>query len=118
MLLGTVTDRRSEYGAKIRAFRTQRRLSQEKLAELAGLSRQAISEIERGVTWPENNTRTALATALGMPAEHEKEESPLRRLIDLLPTLSDSELRRIVDRISEERRVAKGDSSDPSGEPK
>ncbi|WP_200302530.1 helix-turn-helix domain-containing protein, partial [Streptomyces adelaidensis] len=43
-----VLDRRRVIGDQIRAARREVRLSQEKLAELAGMERQAINRIEQG----------------------------------------------------------------------
>jgi transcriptional regulator with XRE-family HTH domain len=56
-----------DVGSQIRAFRTQRGLSMRGLAELCGLSPNAISLIERGATSPSVSTLHRLATALKVP---------------------------------------------------
>ena len=52
-------------GIVIRHNRTGRGLSQESLAELAGLSRSFVGEIERGAAVPSVETLQRLADALG-----------------------------------------------------
>lgn len=52
-------------GVVIRRNRTDRGLSQESLAELAGLSRSFVGEIERGAAVPSVETLQRLADALG-----------------------------------------------------
>jgi transcriptional regulator with XRE-family HTH domain len=56
-----------DVGSQIRAFRMQRGLSMRGLAELCGLSPNAISLIERGTTSPSVSTLHRLATALKVP---------------------------------------------------
>ncbi|MDO5437023.1 MAG: helix-turn-helix transcriptional regulator [bacterium] len=53
-------------GAKIRFERIKRKLSQEELAEITGLSRRAISCIECGTTDPKYTTLLSVANALGI----------------------------------------------------
>jgi transcriptional regulator with XRE-family HTH domain len=53
------------FGRVVRTCREQRGLSQESLAELAGLSRSFLSEIERGASVPSLETLQKLADALG-----------------------------------------------------
>lgn len=53
------------FGRVIRECREQRGLSQEALAELAGLSRSFLGEIERGAAVPSIETLQKLADALG-----------------------------------------------------
>lgn len=56
------------FGARVRQLRTERGISQEKLAELANLHRTYVGSLERG----ERNVAIInvhrLATALGVPA--------------------------------------------------
>lgn len=44
-----ILDRRRAIGEKIRAARNGKKLSQEKLGELAGLDRKTINRIEQGI---------------------------------------------------------------------
>jgi transcriptional regulator with XRE-family HTH domain len=55
------------FGRSIRRLRKQRGLSQEALAEACGLSRNYISDIERGVRNPGLLVMVALAKALKVP---------------------------------------------------
>lgn len=52
------------FPAALRALRKERRLSQEQLAERAGLHRNAISFLERGINKPTIDTMEQLASAL------------------------------------------------------
>ncbi len=51
-------------GQTLRAERSSRRWSQERLAELAGLDRSFVSELERGAASPSLQTLEKLAQAL------------------------------------------------------
>ena len=51
---------------KVRYWRKKRGLTQDRLAELSGLSRVSISEIERGTADPKISTIKALAKALNV----------------------------------------------------
>ncbi|MGX1116426.1 transcriptional regulator with XRE-family HTH domain [Streptomyces ambofaciens] len=44
-----VPARRRQIGDRVRAVRTERKLSQEKLAEAAGLDRKTVNRIEQGI---------------------------------------------------------------------
>src|SRR5258708_33067129 len=59
------------FGTLLRAYRAERGLSQDDLAERAGLSMAAISALERGLTrWPYRDTVSRLASAMELaPAE-------------------------------------------------
>ncbi|HEX5566678.1 MAG TPA: helix-turn-helix transcriptional regulator [Streptomyces sp.] len=59
-----VLQQRRAIGARIRSARRSRRLSQEKLAEMAGLDRQAIGKIELGYTSPLLDSLLRIADAL------------------------------------------------------
>jgi transcriptional regulator with XRE-family HTH domain len=62
------------FGRSVRSLRKQRRLSQESLAEACGLSRNYISDIERGVRNPGVLALVALAKALRVPLRELVEE--------------------------------------------
>ena len=55
------------FGRSIRSYRKQRGMSQEDLAEKSGLSRNYISDIERGVRNPSLLALIGIAKALRMP---------------------------------------------------
>lgn len=54
----------AQIGTKIMLIRRKRKLSQEKLAELSDLSKNALGFIERGVSVPTINTLNRIAKAL------------------------------------------------------
>ena len=56
-----------EFGERVKKIRTQKRISQEKLAELAGLHRTYISSIELGKRNVSLQNIQALASALEIP---------------------------------------------------
>lgn len=64
----------AELGALLRSYRTRAALTQEGLAELAEVSRRALSDIERGrIKWPQHRTCEALATALRLSGDERVE---------------------------------------------
>lgn len=72
-----MTDLRGRLGARLRQLRHARRLTQEQLAERAGLSYKFVGELERGRGNPTLTTLAALSDALGV------------RLVDLLAVDAD-----------------------------
>lgn len=62
-----VLQRRRAVGAHIRAARLHANLSQERLAENAGLDRQAINRIEQGHASPKLDSLLLIADALDVP---------------------------------------------------
>jgi transcriptional regulator with XRE-family HTH domain len=67
------------FGRSVRGLRKRRGMSQETLAEACGLSRNYISDIERGVRNPGLLVMVALAKALKMPLRELIEEIEPRR---------------------------------------
>ncbi len=62
---------KKELGSKIKEWRKRRNnMTQEKLADIADLSVDAISMIERGINFPTSATVEKLSKALGIP-KHE-----------------------------------------------
>lgn len=62
-----VLARRRVIGARIREARLYANLTQEKLAELAGMDRQSVNRIEQGHASPLLDNLIRLADALGTP---------------------------------------------------
>ncbi|MFC8447701.1 helix-turn-helix transcriptional regulator [Kitasatospora sp. NPDC057223] len=62
-----VLDRRRQVGCRIRALREERRLSQEALAELAGISRHTMYRTETGARAASLDVVIRLAAALDVP---------------------------------------------------
>lgn len=62
-----VLNRRRAVGTRIRDARLHANLTQEKLAELAGLDRQAINRIEQGHSSPRLDNLIRIADALDVP---------------------------------------------------
>lgn len=71
-------------GGELAAIRVEARLSQEGLAKLARISRNAVGEIERGITQPKLETLRALANAAATDGagqlDHGKAQSYYERL--------------------------------------
>jgi len=61
-----VADLRGRLGARLRQLRQARRLTQEALAERAGLSYKFIGEVERGRGNPTLTTLVSISDALGV----------------------------------------------------
>ena len=57
------------FGVLLRRERLAAGLTQEGLAERAGLSVRGIQDLERGASWPQRDTLRGLATALALPEE-------------------------------------------------
>jgi transcriptional regulator with XRE-family HTH domain len=71
------------FGASLRRIRQDRRISQERLAELTGLSTNFIGEMERGLKAPGLPVIIRLARALGVSVHEllaDFTESNVRRL--------------------------------------
>lgn len=72
-----MADLRGHVGARLRQLRHARRLTQEQVAERAGLSHKFLGELERGRANPTLTTLSAVSEALGV------------RLVDLLALETD-----------------------------
>ncbi|MFI2078447.1 helix-turn-helix domain-containing protein [Streptomyces triculaminicus] len=62
-----VITRRRAVGNRIRAVRLDQNMTQERLAELAGLDRQAVNRIEAGSASPRLDSLLRIAYALDVP---------------------------------------------------
>ncbi|WP_448203438.1 helix-turn-helix domain-containing protein [Azospirillum sp. sgz302134] len=79
-------ERTQEFGRMLRALREQRNLTQEDLAELIDRSVQAISKMERGLTFPKLETLIRISKSLDVP---------LRELANIFDSNESSEPNRI-----------------------
>ena len=61
-----MSDQLERVGARLKELRRERRLTQEQLAEAAGLSYKFLGEVERGRGNPTLTTLSALSEALGV----------------------------------------------------
>lgn len=74
-------------GEKLKSCRTKKKLSQEKVAELVGVSRQAVTKWENNQTVPNSNNLITLASIYGVSLDElvtekqkdEKSENPILR---------------------------------------
>jgi transcriptional regulator with XRE-family HTH domain len=55
------------FGARLRALRVERGLSQQSLADAAGVAYRSVQYLEAGSRVPQHDTLVALADALGVP---------------------------------------------------
>jgi len=90
-----MSDIRKRLGRRIRSLRIGRDLSQEELAEKAGLSAKYLGEVERGIGNISIERLSGLAAVLGIPltdileTEHELSlEELLVEITRILPSLS------------------------------
>lgn len=60
-------ERTQEFGRMLRTLREQRNLTQEDLAELIDRSVQAVSKMERGLTFPKLETLIRISEKLNVP---------------------------------------------------
>lgn len=65
-----------ELQGKLQKLRKERGLSQEKLAELIGVSRQAVSKWESGQSYPELDKMIALSTLFDVSMDHLVKDTP------------------------------------------
>ena len=64
-----MSELRVQFGRRLRHLRRQKDLTQEQLAEAAGISVDMLSNIERGVNAPSFETLVKLAEVLGVEVE-------------------------------------------------
>lgn len=69
MDLSSPTDPRAIVAGRIRDLRTERRLTQEELAQRADVVVRTVQNLEAGRITPRHKTRRAIAKALGVPVE-------------------------------------------------
>ena len=72
IIMGKKTNFRQRFilGNRIRKMRQDRKMTLEALASSAEVGIGSISEIERGLRFPNTATLYAIAEALGVPADH------------------------------------------------
>lgn len=56
----------TDVGRNLRRLRLQKKLTQQQLADMASLTRPAVTQIETGVRSPRQSTAESLARALGV----------------------------------------------------
>lgn len=66
MELPNQPDARAATAARIRELRTERRLTQEEVAQRAGVSVYTVQNLESGQVTPRHKTRRLIAAALGV----------------------------------------------------
>jgi transcriptional regulator with XRE-family HTH domain len=64
-----VRTKKRQIGLRVRAYRLERRLTQEQLAEMIERSVETISNLERGTSLPNEATLRRLAKSLDVPFE-------------------------------------------------
>lgn len=76
-----------DFSEKMQSYRKQRGLSQEKLAEIIGVSRQAVSKWESGQSYPEMDKLIALSELFHVTLDHlvkdgsERQEEEVQHLV-------------------------------------
>ena len=60
---------RKDFGNRLRTIRQERKLPQERFAELVGISVDFLSLIERGINAPSFETLEQMAKRLGLPVK-------------------------------------------------
>ena len=95
---------REVFGAQVRCWRTERKLTQTELAEAADISLDMVSRLERGVVGPSLDTVAELAKALNVspailfgglpldPTGFGEREIPLQRIHHLLSGVETKDL--------------------------
>lgn len=65
-----------EFAEKLQSYRKQRGMSQENLAEVVGVSRQAVSKWESGQSYPEMDKMIVLSDLFGVSVDHLVKDVP------------------------------------------
>lgn len=113
----------------LREWRRHRKLSQEKLAEEAGLTHGFLSQVENRKTGLSQSSLTALADALGClpgdlllgpPSEREKKDLAAQLIegLQVFPLLSEERRKRILGMIEDAARAEGILKSTPDQQPK
>ncbi len=74
-----------EFGEKLQALRKERGISQEALAEMLGVSRQAVSKWESGATYPETEKILTLCRMYDLSADELLLDQPGQAMPEMLP---------------------------------
>jgi transcriptional regulator with XRE-family HTH domain len=111
MMKKTTPEIRSILAKNLKEQRTKTGLSQEKFAEISGLSIQTINDIEGGRKWVSDKTITKLSSALNlecyqlmmpkMAIRRKKEINPSKQLWDLMKNLKKSVDSQIISHFTE-----------------
>ena len=83
---------KKQFGKQIAEYRSKLDLSQEKLAELIGVSRNTISRIERGLTFPRNENLAKIIKILNLEDTDLKKDKKLSLIFDKLSLLNEKDL--------------------------
>ena len=96
------TESAKKLGRRVRRLRSEKKLTQEKFAELCGISPRYISELERGETNVTVNILETVAAGLGIrlkdlfDIEHESERGALlEEIVEILDAANDEQLKTI-----------------------
>ena len=97
-----MSDVRREFGNSVRQFRKQAKLTQEQLAEAAGISPYYVGQIERGEASPSLSVADDLAQALGIPLCDlfrwtSRQETPEQMIKDIVHPLQAGNLTSVDD---------------------
>jgi transcriptional regulator with XRE-family HTH domain len=103
-------------GHRLKLLRVERQLSLRQAAVCAGVVKETISDIERGVTHPQDVTLAKLAKAYGVPVEDLLEKEPLLLSLEELHAEAECETDWLVKSEEEWREAWEEISSRPTEE--
>lgn len=98
---------KEKLGARIKAFRKAKGLSQEQLAELVGIEQKHVSRLEVGTSYPTIDRLEKIAVALDVPmgsffdAEKQTYYDEKAKKLELMMRELDEDYRRIILKFSE-----------------